>query len=133
MKLYTVHAEPPRAQTGPEGWPEPKARPAVLVKEGFSLGAFLFGPFWFLFHRLWWEAAALLVAELALAFLAPDPFGAVASLALQLLVAFEARDRLRARLARQGRPQLAVVAAPSLDFAWFRLTQQRPDLVRTAP
>ena len=28
-------AHPP----GPEGWPEPKARPPVLVREGFSLAA----------------------------------------------------------------------------------------------
>jgi len=26
-----------------------------------------------------------------------------------------------------------VVAAPDLDLAWFRLGQQRPDLVKAAP
>ena len=45
----------------------------------------------------------------------------------------EARDRLRARLARQGLPLAGVVAAPDLDIAWFRLGQQRPDLVRSLP
>jgi hypothetical protein len=133
VRLYTVHGEPPRENKGPEGWPEPKARPPVLVQEGFAFWAFLFGPFWFAWHRLWREALALLVLELAIGWLLPDPASMVLGLALQVLVGLEARDRLRARLARQGLPQLAVVAAPDLDLAWFRLTQQRPDLVRAAP
>jgi hypothetical protein len=133
MKLYTVHAEPPREATGPEGWPEPKARAPVLVREGFAFWAFLFGPLWFAWHRLWWEALGLLVLSLGIGLLLPDPVDGIAGLALQVLVGMEARDRLRARLARRGLPQLGVVAAPDLDLAWFRLTQQRPDLVRAAP
>ncbi len=133
MRFYTIHAVPPRKPTGPEGWPEPKARPPVLVREGFSFAAFLLGPLWFAWHRLWWEAAGLLALELAFAFLLPDPVGSLLTLALQLLTGLEARDRLRARLEREGLSQLGVVAAPDLDLAWFRLTQQRPDLVKSAP
>ncbi|OYW10772.1 MAG: hypothetical protein B7Z53_00105 [Rhodospirillales bacterium 12-71-4] len=133
MRLFTVHAEPPPPSGGPEGWPEPKARPPVLVREGFALAAFLLGVLWLLWHRLWWEALGFLALTLAIALLLPDPLDGTALLALHLLAGFEARDRLRARLARQGRPLAGVVAAPDEEIAWFRLVQQRPDLVRAAP
>jgi hypothetical protein len=132
MKLYTVHAETP-PPPGPEGWPEPKARPPVLVREGFSFAAAIFGPFWFAWNRLWWEALGFLVLTVAAGLLLPEALAAIAVPALHVLAGFEARDRLRARLARRGQPMAGVVAAPDRDIAWFRLMQQRPDLVRTAP
>lgn len=131
MKLFTVHAEPP-PPPGPPGWPEPKGRPPVLLREGFSLAAALLGPFWFAWHRLWWEALALLALDLACLLLLPEDIATVPLLALALVAGFEARDRLRQRLARRGLPLQAVVAAPDADIAWFRLSQQRPDLVRDA-
>lgn len=133
MRLYTVHGEPPREQTGPEGWPEPKARPPVLVPERFAFWAFLLGFLWFLAHQLWWEALGLFALTLGAALLLPDPASGIAVVALHLLAGLEARDRQRARLARLGLAELGVVAAPDLDLAWFRLGQQRPDLVRAAP
>ncbi|WP_203071363.1 DUF2628 domain-containing protein [Falsiroseomonas ponticola] len=136
MKLYTVHAAPPPPPSwseGPEGWPEPKVRPPVLVPEGFSLAATILGPFWFAWNRLWWEALALLVLVIAAAILLPEPVLSVTTVVLHLLAGFEARDRLRARLARIGLPERGVVVADSLDTAWFRLGQQRPDLVRSLP
>ncbi|WP_237213818.1 DUF2628 domain-containing protein [Falsiroseomonas oryziterrae] len=133
MRLYTVHGEPPREATGPEGWPEAKPRPPVLVREGFSLRAFVFGFLWFLFNRLWWEALGLLALTLLAAFALPDPYAGLAVFGLHLIAGFEARDRLRARLARRGLPVLGVVAAPDEDIAWFRLGQQRPDLVKAVP
>lgn len=132
MKLYTVHAAPP-PPPGPEGWPEPKTRGPVLVPEGFSLAATILGPFWFAWNRLWWEAVGLLVLVVAAAFLLPEPMLSAATVALHLLAGFEARDRLRARLARLGLAEQGVVVADSLDTAWFRLGQQRPDLVRVLP
>lgn len=132
MKLYTVHADLPPLP-GPEGWPEPKARPPVLVREGFSLSAGVFGPLWFVWHRLWWEALGLLALTVAAGMLLPEALAGIAIPALHVMAGFEGRDRLRARLARRGQPMAAVVAAPDADIAWFRLVQQRPDLVRTAP
>lgn len=132
MKLYTVHAAPP-PPPGPEGWPEPKTRAPVLVPEGFSLAATILGPFWFAWNRLWWEAAGLLLLTVAAAFLLPEPILSATTVALNVLAGFEARDRLRARLARLGLPEQGVVVADSLDTAWFRLGQQRPDLVRVLP
>jgi hypothetical protein len=133
MRLYTVHGEPPReARPGPEGWPEPKGPPPIVLRDGFSVAAFLFGPFWFLAKRLWVEGLAMLALVIGLGLLAPEPASSVLIFALQLVAGFEGRDRLRARLERQGLAELGVVVAPGQDMAWFRLVQQRPDLVKTA-
>jgi hypothetical protein len=133
VRLYTVHAEPPKVQEGPEGWPPPKYRPAVLMRDGFSIYPFLFGTLWFLVQRLWLEAALMLALSAAAVLLLPDGAAGIALLALHLVAGFEGRARLGAKLARQGRPIVAVVAAPDMDLAWFRLVAQRPDLVRKMP
>lgn len=134
MRLYTVHGEPPQApKPGPEGWPEPKGRPPVVLRDGFSIWPFLFGPFWFLAQRLWVEALVMLALLVAAALLLPDPASSVVLFALHLLAGFEGRDRLRARLERKGLAPLGVVAAPDQDIAWFRLGQERPDLVKSVP
>lgn len=131
MRLYTVHGEPPAPpRPGPEGRPEPKRRAPVILRDAFSLWPFLFGPFWFFAQRLWLEGMAMLAAVVALALLVPDPASSVLLLAVHLLAGFEGRDRLRARLERQGLAPLGVVAARDQDQALFRLAQQRPDLVR---
>lgn len=132
MKLYTIHAEVP-PPPGPEGWPEPKARPPILVQEGFSFWAAVLGPFWFAGHRLWWEALGFLMLAVAAGWLLPESLAFIVIPALHVLAGFEARDRLRARLARRGQAMAGIVAAPNTEIAWFRLMQQRPDLVRTAP
>lgn len=136
MRLYTVHTAPARPASVPTAGatpPESAPRPPVLVPEGFSWAAFVFGPFWFAWHRLWWWAAGLLALTLAAAFLLPEEIGTVAILTLHLLAGMEARDARRARLARRGLPMQGVVAAPDLDTAWFRLVRERPDLVRAVP
>lgn len=122
MRLYTVH-----------GVPDSAARPPVLLREGFSIYPFLFGVFWFLANRLWWEAALLFALTAAAGVLLPDPASGVVVLALHVVAGFEGRDRVRARLARRGLPEQAVIAAPDMDMAWARLVAQRPDLVRSAP
>lgn len=133
MRLYTVHAEPPAPpRPGPEGWPEPKRRAPVILRDAFSLWPFLFGPVWFFAQRLWLEGMAMLAAVVALAVLVPDPASSVLILAVHLLAGFEGRDRLRARLERQGLVPLGVVAARTQDQALFRLAQQRPDTIKSA-
>jgi hypothetical protein len=47
---------------------EGKISDAKLLKEGFSFFAFLFGPFWFFYHKMWREFFALLLADVALGF-----------------------------------------------------------------
>ena len=52
MNTYTAHLAPGRAP--------------VLLRDGFSWGAFFFGPFWLLAHRAWIPGAvALLLFALA--------------------------------------------------------------------
>ncbi len=124
MRLYTIHAAPAEAEA---------PRPPVLLREGFCLWAFCFGVFWFLWKRLWWEALGFLLLSVALLVLVPASADGPAMVALHLLAGFEGRDRLRAKLARRGLVEQGVVAAPNLDLAWFRLGQQRPDLIRAMP
>ncbi len=47
---------------------EGKISDAKLLKEGFSFFAFLFGPFWFFYHKMWREFFVLLLADVALGF-----------------------------------------------------------------
>lgn len=129
MRLYTLHAAPAR----PASVPPATAPSPVLLREGFCPWAFLFGPLWFAWHLLWLPAALLFALLVVAALFLPDPIDLLAGLALHLLAGMEARDALRARLARRGRPMLGVVAAPDLDTAWYRLARERPELVRALP
>ena len=43
----------------------------VLVREGFSWGALIFGPFWLAAHRAWIAAAISLAAYVLIAVLVP--------------------------------------------------------------
>ena len=45
---------------------EGKIQDVTLLKEGFSLWAFLFSIFWFLYHKMWKESGALFVVSIAL-------------------------------------------------------------------
>jgi hypothetical protein len=130
VRLYSVHAERPASV--PASGAAAKPRPPVLLREGFCLPAALFGPLWFAANRLWAEAALLLALSLG-ALLLPDTAAGLAIATMHIIAGFEARDRQRARLARQGLVELGVVAGEDLDLAWFRLGQQRPDLVKALP
>lgn len=43
-----------------------KIADVILRKEGFSFSAFLFGPLWFLYHKMWQEFFALIAFNIAL-------------------------------------------------------------------
>ncbi|MBP7710015.1 MAG: DUF2628 domain-containing protein [Rickettsiales bacterium] len=57
MKLYATLIEKNK---------EGKISDAVLLKEGFSFFAFLFGPFWFFYHKMWQEFFVLLALNIGL-------------------------------------------------------------------
>jgi hypothetical protein len=97
------------------------------VREGFSWGAFLFGPFWLLAHRLWLEALLWLVVPVAAVLLAPVG-GALILPAAQFLLGCHARDLQRRALARKGYAQAHVVAERDEDRALARLCSARPEL-----
>lgn len=122
MRVWTVHVPPFTDNMG-----RPSRRAPVLVQEGFSWGAFLFGPLWLAANRLW-LAAALWFAAAAAAALLAWAGGALAVPALQFLLGCHARDLRRHALARRGYAQSGVVAERDEDRALARLIAARPDL-----
>jgi hypothetical protein len=113
VKLFTAHT---RADTAP-----------VLVKEGFSWGALLFGPFWLFAHRAWIAGAFLLSAWITI-LLIPDPFSASLLIALAWLVGVSGTDLVRWSLGHRGFLLAHVIAAANADAAFARLLAARPDL-----
>lgn len=102
---------------------------AVLLPEGFSWGALVFGPIWFLWHGLWMSALLLLLVQMALSG-AMDFFGvplAVAwmpSACVSVLVGFNARDWWRLMLDRQDFTFVGVVMSTSLEKAEWTLMER---------
>lgn len=122
MHVWTVHVPPLTDSMG-----RPSRRAPVLLREGFSWGAFLFGPFWLAANRLWLAAALWFVAAAAAVFLA-SVGGAPAVPALQFLLGCHARDLRRRALARRGYAHSHVVAERDEEHALARLIAARPDL-----
>ena len=123
MRVWTVHVPPP-ADGGGGGR---RRRAPALVREGFSWGVFLFGPFWLLLRGLWLAALLWLAAVAAAALLAPAAAAAVLP-ALQFLLGCHARDLQRRALARRGYAQAHVVAEHDEERALARLLAARPEL-----
>lgn len=121
MRVYTVHV-PPLSR---------RDHDPVLVKEGFSWPAFLFGPLWAFAHRMWLIAVALVVLVLALG-LALDALGVadvvetVISFAVAVLIGAHGNDWRRRALIRRGYRDAGVVAARSLDEALARYLDAEP-------
>ena len=117
--FYTVHFSP--FGRGPD-------RDARFVKEGFAWTAFVFGPFWAFYHRLWLPGVLLLLAIVALALASEigliDPAAdAVFGVGLSALFAFEANDLRRAKLGRAGLAERGITSGRNLSEAeldWFR-------------
>lgn len=97
---------------------------AVVVRDGFSLLAFIMPLLWFLWHRMWWEAAAFFVAGILLAGLGSlsgyEVLAPVLSLLLALLTGLEARALRVAALRRKGYADWGVVEASDADEAEIR-------------
>ena len=114
MKIFTAHLHP--------------RRPPVLVREAFAWGALLFGPLWLLRHAVWIALAISLAILVLIAILAPPPLRPVLAVCLFVLLGVTGNDLRRWSLSRRHYALGHVVAAPSLDDAFFRLLTHRPDL-----
>ncbi len=114
MKIYTAllkqHAEP------------------ILVREGFSWGALLFGPFWLAAHRAWIPAAISLAAYVLIELLVPRPAAEILNIGLAVLLGLTGQDLRRWSLEWRGYLLVHVLAAINRDDAFMRLMAQRPDL-----
>jgi hypothetical protein len=103
-------------------------KPPLLIPEGFSVWACVFGPFWLFWHRAWLAGLGVLVALVAVNFL-PDPYGIALAVAAHLLLGFQGQDLRRWALGRRGWNLAHVVQAHSADGALARLLQAEPRLL----
>lgn len=108
MARFTIHVpgDAPRRETGLER--------AVFVRDGWSWGAFLFGPFWLMAHRHWLTGFfALIALALVLAGIATLPVVAGAKAAVWLLVGWlfgiEGSSLRRFALRRGGYDEAGVI------------------------
>lgn len=110
---FTVHEPPEPAVNAVE-----RAEDLVFVPDGFNWFAFLLAPIWMLVNRMWAVLLAYIGAVallgVALAFIDPGSvWTAVANLALNLVVAFEADGLRRWTLARKGWRTVGTVSGAS--------------------
>ncbi len=106
-KIYTAHVNDAAADP---------ADALVLVREGFSVAAFLIGLPWLLYRRLWFAAACYIGLWVALGMwtmvLGMHPVTAMCiQLFLQLMLGFHARDLERLKLSRRGWRFAGIVVA----------------------
>jgi hypothetical protein len=118
MNVYTAHTRV-------------RSRP-LLIREGFSWGAFIFGPFWLLAHRAWIAAVVVICAFVLIRVLPLDGFRPVFGFALAWLLGIFGQDIRRWSLERGGYLLAHVVAARDEDSALARLLDRRPDLIAEA-
>ena len=119
MQIFTVH-EPREAASGPPATLDERADGLVFVKDGFSVPAFLLGPFWLAANRLWLPLIGYIVALFtiqAVFWLLPD---SSAALGLVLLIAtlgfaLEANSILRWGLERRGHRMIGTVAGKTFE------------------
>jgi hypothetical protein len=120
MAVYTLHVPAGSVPGDPAALDD-----AVLVRDGFSWGAFIFQVLWCLYRRLWLAAVVLLVLTVGADLLmhwAGLPAWAVAavSLIIVILFALEANDLRRLKLERQGMMLAGVVVASNKNEAEAR-------------
>ncbi|WP_019904969.1 DUF2628 domain-containing protein [Methylobacterium sp. 77] len=114
---------------------------AILVPDGFSLRAFVFGPVWFLFHRLWLAGLGVLALLAGAAFagrvLGLSTFaGFLITVLLLLLVGMEASSLRRWTYARRDRPARDAVVAHSIEEAEVKAVNRwlaAPSAIRPGP
>jgi hypothetical protein len=117
MPVYTVHAP-----LGADPAVRDETDRFVFVRDGFHFWAFLFGPIWLLWRRLWLALLFYVVVVVACALaLAALQVGAgvrlVAMLLIALLMGFEAASLWRWTLSRRNWHQIDIVVADDEETA----------------
>jgi hypothetical protein len=139
MSIYTVHEPLPRPD-------EATADPVRFrfVRDGFHFWAFVLGPLWMLFHRLWLVFLLYVIfsASMHAALWGAGPtWGTefVIGLLVSMLIGLEAPTLQRWTLSRRGWRTVGVVAADDTESAerrffdaWSR-QEQPPQWDRTPP
>ena len=114
MRIYTAHL---RAD-----------RPPVLLAEGFSWGALIFGALWLFLHRAWIAGLLALAASVLIGTLTRPPARLVLELGLAVILGLFGRDLVRWSLDRRGYLAAHVIAARNTEQALSRLLTERPDM-----
>lgn len=114
MRFWTAHIRP--------------GAPPVLVREGFSWGALIFGPLWLAAHRAWTPAVFTVAATVPILLLTTGWLLAGLLAGLVLLVGLSGQDLRRWSLDHRGYLLAQVLAARSEAEALGRLLDRRPDL-----
>jgi hypothetical protein len=117
MPAYTVHELPP-----PPGQSDSDPARIMFVPDGFSFWAFLFGPLWLLWHRLWLALVGYIVVAIVL-HLALVGLGAqtetriAVSLLFALLFGLEANSLRRWTFSRRSWKNVGIVVADDIEHA----------------
>ena len=136
MAVYTVHEPLPRkneASASPERF--------AFVRDGFYFWAFVLGPLWMLWRRLWLVTLLYFALSIGLqtglwAIGASGFAKFVVSALLALLIGFEAGTLRRWTLTRRGWKNLGVVVGDDMESAEHRFfaawTPQTPAMARVS-
>ena len=117
MPTFTVHAPPPKA-----GETASDPQRFLFVRDGFHVWAFLLGPIWLLFRRLWLVLLGYVIVSAALGgvfFLTAAPAWSrfLGGLLIALLLGFEASTLWRWTLVRRRWQSLGFVVADDEESA----------------
>ena len=129
MTSYLV-MEPPQA--GPS-----RAEEALIIRDGFSLTAFLFPLIWFLWHRMWVEALAFLALAFVIGAVGSltggGVFTPVMSIVLAILIGLEVPALRAAALRRRGWTDWGVVEGANRAEAELRYATEAGEVASAAP
>jgi hypothetical protein len=109
------------------------ATDALAIKEGFCWPAFLFGPFWALWHRMWFSAAAM-AAAYVMFIVGVSVAGANESIAntaiigVAALIGFAANDWRQSGMLGNGWHLAGLSAAADADAALRRFIDLHPEV-----
>lgn len=124
MKIYTVHLRRNGLDPG---------RDFVLIPERFNLPAFVLGPVWMVYHRLWLAGFAVLAIHVVLQGLVfltgfSQSVFLIVSLAIAVILGLCGNDMRRARLKSAGFAEQGVVSGDTYEEAARRYLDSRPGL-----
>ncbi len=133
MAVYTVHEPLPRkheASADPERF--------AFVRDGFYFWAFVLGPLWMLWHRLWLVTVLYFALSIALQvglweLDASETVKFLVYFLLALLIGFEAGTLRRWTLTRRGWKNLGVVVGDDLENAERRFFVAWTPTIQSAP
>jgi len=116
MAIFTVHVPATRAGEAPA------AEQIVLLRDGYSLAAMIFGPLWLAWNRAWiaavgWTLLLALIAFAGVKLGVSQATLSLVSLALSVALGFEGARLIAWTLARRGYSESAVVVGENSEEA----------------